>query len=461
MPRALIVDDQPRVGRALALLLEIHDIDAIIVDSPDRALAALGAERFDVVLQDMNFSPGATDGREGEELLRRIRSRAPDVPVLLLTAWGSLDSAVRAMRDGAADYVEKPWDDDRLVQRVRELLAAPPDSAPGSGPGGRDLTVPWDADADLRGMVVRSPATVEVVRLALRAAPSEVSVLITGENGTGKEKLAEVVQANSRRREKPFVRVDVGAFPESLLEAELFGAEPGAYTGARERRIGVFEAADGGTILLDEIGNLDAAGQSKLLRVLESGEFQRLGSPRLVRADVRVLAATNADLRAAVDRGDFREDLFFRLAVLELRLPPLRQRVEEIDELAEGFLRRSGADARMRFSSAAEAALRAHHWPGNVRELRNVVQRAAVVAEGAEIGVADLGLTPAGSLPTEGAGSSSNDAASRHEKAAVEAALVAAGGVVARAADTLGISRQALYRKMDRLGIVLERRVRR
>jgi DNA-binding NtrC family response regulator len=284
-----------------------------------------------------------------------------------------------------------------------------------------------------------------VVSLAVQIAPSEVPVLISGPNGAGKEKIAEIIHANSRRRQKPFVKVNAGAIPDELMESELFGAEPGAFTGSNRLRIGRFEAAHGGTIFLDEIGNLSPAGQMKLLRVLQSGELERLGSNETRRVDVRVLCATNADLRQNIARGTFRQDLYFRLNVIEIAVPPLRERREDVLPLAQAFL-----PASKRFADDATAALLAHDWPGNVRELQNRIQRAVAVSTGEVIRAEDLGFEAGRESVQE----------IPMERAQIEIALLNANGSVSRAAEALGVSRQALYRRMEKLGIVLERRPR-
>ena len=309
---------------------------------------------------------------------------------------------------------------------------------------------------DLAGVVYESDGMHRVVSLAVQVAASDVPILITGPNGAGKEKIAEIVQANSRRRGKPFMRVNVGALPDELLESELFGAEPGAYTGARRLRIGRFEAADGGTLFLDEIGDLSAAGQVRLLRVLQTGEFERLGSSVTRRADVRVLAATNTDLRKSISEGRFREDLFFRVNVIELAVPALKERPEDILPLARAALsalpREAGA-APQCLSAGSERILTAHPWPGNVRELFNRIQRAALVASGDALEPADLGFSAEGS-------EAASPAATPEERSVFEETLKRHEGSVSRAAEELGLSRQAFYRKMERLGIVLERRLR-
>ena len=458
--KALVVEDQPAVAQALCVLLQMHDVPCLSVSSPDQALSVLEAEDVGLVIQDMNFTPGVTSGREGIELFRRLRARDPELPVLVLTAWTSLEAAVQMVKEGASDYLAKPWDDAKLLASVRALLdmraRGRAEPAPRSGPGLREQLA---RQFDLRDVVYESPAMHRVVSLAVQVAAADVPVLVTGPNGVGKEKLAEIVQANSLRRERPFVKVNAGALPDELLESELFGAEAGAFTGAVKRRTGRFEAADGGTLFLDEIGNLSPAGQAKLLRVLQSGEFERLGSSATRRVDVRVLAATNADLRGAMQQGLFRQDLFFRLNVIELAVPALADRREDVLPLAERFLRQfSGPAGPGRpLSEAAREALLAHDWPGNVRELANRVQRATLVAGGPELTPEDLGLGRA-ALPI--AAVDTGRGPGRDERRRIEQVLLETGGSVSVAADRLGLSRQALYRRMEKLGISLERRPR-
>ncbi|HLN58579.1 MAG TPA: sigma-54 dependent transcriptional regulator [Thermoanaerobaculia bacterium] len=457
MSRLLIVEDQPAIAEALTVLFEIHDIPCEVAASPGEALARIGEGAIGVVLQDMNFAPAVTSGQEGIDLFHAIRRADPAMPVLLMTAWTSLETAVALVREGANDYLAKPWDDAKLLSSVRNLLQMRALQRENErlketrSRSRRELASRYD----LAGIVYESDAMHRVVALAVQVAASDVPVLITGESGAGKEKIAEIVQANSRRRGKPFVRVNAGALPDELLESELFGAEPGAFTGSLRLRIGRFEAADGGTLFLDEIGNLSAAGQVRLLRVLQTGEFERLGSSVTRRADVRVLAATNTDLRKAIAEGRFREDLFFRVNVIELAVPALRDRPDDILPLArvalESLPQREGGKRRL--APEAERALLSHAWPGNVRELFNRMQRAALVAAGEALTPADLGLAPdesSGIAPAEG----------MEERALLEEALKRHEGSVSRAAEELGLSRQAFYRKMERNGIVLERRPR-
>ena len=439
MPRVLIVEDQPAVANALRLLFDLHDIEAESTASADGAVRAVERGGVDVVLQDMNFTPGTTSGEEGVALFRRLRQADPRMPVVLLTAWTSLETAVQLVKEGATDYLAKPWDDARLVATVRELLLS-------RTPRSERTREALARAHDLRGVVYDSETMHRAVSLAVQAAPSNVPVLITGPNGAGKEKIAEIIHAGSPRRQKPLVKVNAGALPDTLLESELFGAEPGAFTGSTRLRIGRFEAANGGTLFLDEIGNLSPAGQMKLLRVLQSGEFERLGSSETRRVDVRVLCATNADLRQAIARGVFRQDLYFRLNVIEIAVPPLRERREDVLPLAEAFL---GGSKQL--DDDARAALLAHDWPGNVRELQNRVQRALALSSESIVTAEDLGF-----------GAERGHAAPEVpiERAQIEMALRNANGSVSRAAEVLGVSRQALYRRMEKLGIVIERRPR-
>ena len=444
MRTVLIVDDNPAVREALALLLSLRDIRTLAARDAAEALGLLDRERIDAVVQDMNFSDDTTSGAEGVALFRAIRERQPDMPVVLLTAWTRLESAVELVKAGAADYLAKPWDDAKLLAVVENLLELG-ESSRELARRQRDLRARQEALAtrfDLGGIVFASEATTRALELACQVARSTLPVLVTGPNGAGKERIAAIVHANSAVRDGPLVAVNCGALPAELIEAELFGAESGAYTGAVKSREGRFEAADRGTLFLDEIGTLPLAGQVKLLRVLETGHYERVGSSRTRQAHVRVVSATNADLRAMVRQGTFREDLYYRLDVFEIHLPPLAERSADIVPLAEHFLA-----GRAPLGEAARDALLAHAWPGNVRELKNAIERAALLAQGAPITPAQLGLPAAGSAR-------SLDEPSRD---AVVAALAAANGMVSRAALALGLSRQALYRRMERYGLPTQR----
>ncbi|HUQ27759.1 MAG TPA: sigma-54 dependent transcriptional regulator [Usitatibacter sp.] len=440
MRTVLVIDDNASIATALDVLLSLHEIETLHADSPAAGLALLERTPVDLVIQDMNFAADTTGGEEGRALFRDIRARHPDLPVILLTAWTQLDMAVELIKAGAADYVAKPWSDERLVTTVRNLVElgganrALREREQRDARGRRDLQDHYDT----RGMVWHDAATQRVLELACRVARADVPVLITGPNGSGKERVAEIIQANSSVREGPFVTLNCGAIPADLVEAELFGAEAGAYTGAGKARAGKFEAADGGTLFLDEIGNLPPAGQVKLLRVLETGRFQRLGSNEEKQVRVRVISATNADLASMIRAGTFREDLYYRLNVIELVLAPLSRRPDDIIPLAEHFV---GAGRKL--DASAVRALQRHAWPGNVRELKNVIQRASLLSKGDTITVADLGLPSGGAAEPE----------ATVDRQAIEEALVRSGGVVAQAAAELGLSRQALYRRMERLGI--------
>jgi DNA-binding NtrC family response regulator len=442
MRTVLIIDDQAAVRDALALLLSIHDIRPLTAAMPDEGLALLARGRVDLVIADMNFSADTTSGEEGVALFHAIRARHPDLPVILLTGWTHLETAVQLVKAGAADYMSKPWDDAKLMATVENLLELSENARATTATRltRRRRREVLEGGHDLRGIVFASDEMLRMLELACQVARSDVPVLITGPNGAGKERIAEIVHANSSVHDKPLLTVNCGALPSELIEAELFGAEAGAYTGAHRAREGRFEAADGGTLFLDEIGNLPPAGQMKLLRVLESGEFERLGSTRTRKVKVRVISATNADLAAMMREGRFREDLFYRLNTIEIALPPLAERPDDILPLAEFFL---GDDAVL--SDDARDALLAYPWPGNVRELKNSIERAKLLCGRDEIKKEHLGLPAV----AQGAPRSLDDP----PRAAVEDALRRAGGVISRAARTLGLSRQALYRRMQRYGI--------
>jgi DNA-binding NtrC family response regulator len=440
---ALVIDDNEAVRTAFEVLLSLHGARVVGAAAPAEGLEALQANAIDVVIQDMNFRREATGGEEGIALFREIRRRFPDMPIILLTAWTHLETAVDLVRAGAADYVAKPWDDDRLLTSLRNLLDLR--SARAEAQEIRaDRRAARDALAerfDLCSIVYDSEAMQTLVAMATQVAHADVPVLITGPNGAGKEVLADIVQANSTVRGKPYLKVNLGALPNDLIEAELFGTEAGAFTGARAR-IGRFEAADGGTLFLDELGNLSGSGQAKLLRVLQTGEFERLGSNTTRRTRVRVVAATNANLRQAIGAGRFREDLFYRLNVIELEVPPLAERRDDILALARHFLQPG-------FVLTAEAgrALLRYSWPGNVRELQNVMRRACLLSGEPAIAVSAL------NLPADTQSTTDEPAIDRKD---IEQALTRAQGVVAQAARELGLSRQALYRRMEKLGLKSE-----
>src|ERR1700730_3399689 len=438
----LVIDDTEAVRTAFDVLFSIHGARVLTAASPADGLARLGRDAVDLVIQDMNFRREATTGEEGIALFHTIRTKYPDVPIILLTAWTHLETAVELVKAGAADYVAKPWDDARLLTTVRNLLdlrsaRAEAQALRAQRRQARDTLA---GQFDLRGIVYESEAMHTLVSTATHIAHADVAVLITGPNGAGKEVLADIVQANSSVRTKPYLKVNLGALPNELIEAELFGTEAGAFTGARAR-IGRFEAADGGTLFLDELGNLSGGGQAKLLRVLQTGEFERLGSNTTRRTRVRVIAATNSNLRLAIRQGRFREDLFYRLNVIELEIPALAERRDDIGVLARHFL-----DAGFTLAQDALDALSRHPWPGNVRELQNTIRRACLLSSGKTITASAL------VLPVVAAQAAATEETTL-DRGTIERALERAQGVVAQAARELGLSRQALYRRMEKLGL--------
>ncbi|MGI2048254.1 sigma-54-dependent transcriptional regulator [Shewanella oncorhynchi] len=489
MDTILIVDDNHAICQALGLMLELNDYRVLICHSPEDALGLLTTQDVDLVIQDMNFTRDTTSGEEGRQLFYALRERQGDLPIILMTAWTQLETAVELVKAGAADYMGKPWDDAKLLNSITNLIALYKLSRANHRlervNHQRQVAI---ADADLCGIVFGSGAMQRCIDLALQLARSDVSVLISGPNGAGKDKLADILHANSPLKNKPFIKVNVGALPMDLLEAELFGAEAGAFTGATKARIGRFEAADGGTLFLDEIGNLPLSGQVKLLRVLQTGEFERLGSHKTQKVKVRVISATNADLAQDIAEGRFREDLFYRLNVIELALPPLNQRTDDILPLVQHFI---GSDFSL--SKPALQALLQHRWPGNVRELENACKRAVLLAQSHVLTEADFGLVTVASviksassvssvselrlsglrqsdpLPVYSPASIPVNTAFYHESVRaqvsdaneaidvsredIEAALKQHHGVIARVAKALGLSRQALYRRMDKFGL--------
>ena len=448
-PRILVADDQPDILEALRLLLKGEGYRTSTAAAPGAILALAAREEFDAVLMDMNYDRDTTSGREGLELLPELLALDPTLPVIVMTAWGSVDKAVEAMRRGARDFVEKPWDNVRLLATLRTQVELGRALRRGQRLESANHLLQADGTQPL---VATSPAMQPVVRLVERVAPSDANILITGEHGTGKEVLARWIHAASPRAARPLVVVNVGGLSEGVFDSELFGHVKGAFTDAKGDRIGRFEMADGGTLFLDEIGNLSLSQQSRLLRVLQTGDFERVGSSRTQHADVRVLAATNADLRAEVAAGRFREDLLFRLNTIEVRLPPLRDRAEDIPELAALFLGRYAARYRkgsLRFSPDALVALRTWSWPGNVRELDHVLERAVLMAGGDTVTAADLGLrrdaAPAAALD--------DMTLEEVEAVLIRKALQRHDGNVSLAARDLGLSRSALYRRLGRHGL--------
>jgi len=446
--KVIAADDQPDVLEALRLLLKREGMSMTPATSPAGVLAALEAEDFDAALIDLNYARDTTSGGEGLDLLSRIRASDPAMPIIVMTAWGSVEGAVEAMRRGARDYVQKPWDNARLITTLKTQIEL--------GRALRRSRRLEEENSRLRGstpqMIARSPAMQAVLGVLEKIAPSEACVLITGEHGTGKEVVARFIHAASKRAGKSLVTVNAGGVAEGVFESELFGHVRGAFTDARTDRAGAFEVADGGTLFLDEVANMPLGQQAKLLRVLQTGEFNPVGSSKVKRADVRVLAATNARLEEEVAQGRFREDLLYRLNTVEVRLPPLRERAQDIPELAQLFLRRlidRGATRARRFSQEALEALVRHPWRGNVRELEHAVERAVLLAPGEEIGPADLLLASAAQGPALLERMTLDDA----ERHLIQRALARCDGNVSEAARELGLSRSALYRRLQHHGL--------
>ncbi len=448
--RLLIADDHPHVIEALELLLKPEGYGLKCVRTPAMVLDALQHESFDGVLLDLNYSRDTTSGAEGLELCSRVHALDAQVPVIVMTAWGNIELAVEAMRRGAVDFIQKPWENARLltVLRTQVELYRSRKQARRLEAENRILRAADGAPE----MIAGAPAMRAVVEMIARIGPSDANVLITGEHGTGKEVVAQTLHRVSGRAARTLVAVNTGALSEGTFESEMFGHVKGAFTDAKADRIGRFELADGGTLFLDEIANIPIRQQAKLLRVLESGELERVGSSRTKKVEVRVLSATNADLPAACAAKEFREDLLFRLNTVEIRLPALRERKEDIPALAGYFLARYAARYRKAVHGVEASALQAmmqYGWPGNVRELDHAIERAVLMARGGELEVGDLGLNAAK------AGAQSVDEMSLEavESLLVRKALGRAGGNVSQAAEALGLSRGALYRRIEKYGL--------
>ncbi len=445
-PRILIADDQPDVLQALRLLLKGEGFAIDTATSPVGVLAAVESRDFDAVLLDLNYTRDTTSGREGLDLLARLQALDSTLPVIVMTAWASVDTAVEAMRGGARDYIPKPWDNARLLATLRTQIEL--------GRALRREQRLHDENLRLRKdglpeLIAESRSMVPVLEMMDRVAPSDANVLITGEHGTGKDVVARWLHTASERAAKPMVTVNAGGISETLFESELFGHVKGAYTDAKSDRIGCFELANGGTLFLDEIANVPPKQQAKLLRVLESGELQRVGSSKTRQVDVRVLSATNSNIQQEVAEGRFREDLLYRLNTVEIRLPPLRERREDIPLLADHFLDRQADRYRrpeLRFDAGALRALLEHTWPGNVRELEHVIERSVLMARSDTVRAEDLGLR----ARAEGSAALEELRLEEAERYLIQKALDRCGGNVSHAAAALGLSRSALYRRLQR-----------
>ena len=457
MAKVLIADDQADVLAALRLLLKGERFEIETASSPAGVLKAVDSQELDVVLIDLNYARDTTSGNEGLDLLTRIQSADPTLPVVVMTAWGSVDLAVEAMRRGARDFIQKPWDNARLLTVLRTQVELGEALRRGQRLEAENLALRDSAAnvaSNIPRIVAESQAMRTVLKLVERIGPAEANVLITGENGTGKDVISRALHATSKRAAKPLVSLNAGALAEGVFESELFGHVRGAFTDAKADRVGRFELADGGTLFLDEIANVPLNLQPKLLRVLETGEFERVGSSKTRKANVRVLSATNSDLNTDVAQGKFRQDLLFRLNTVEIHLPPLRDRREDIQPLAEHFLRQHTERYRreiMGFTQQAVDALREHSWPGNVRELDHVVERAVLMSSSSVVSVFDLALqtTPDARLSARLEEMSLEEA----ERLLITKALARFEGNANRAAEALGLSRSALYRRLQKYGL--------
>jgi DNA-binding NtrC family response regulator len=448
-PRVLVADDQRDVVEALRLLLKGEGYRIESAGSPAAILDAIDAREFDAVLMDLNYARDTTSGQEGLDLLSQIRNHDATLPIIVMTAWGNVELAVEAMRRGARDFVQKPWENARLLTTLRTQV----DLA-------RALRLQQRLEAENRTLkpdarpllIANAPSMRPVLELISRVGPSEANVLITGENGTGKGTVAQAIHAVSGRTGKGLVTVNAGGLSDGVFESELFGHVKGAFTDAKTDRVGRFELADGGTLFLDEIANVPTNLQPKLLRVLETGDFERVGSSRTRHVNVRILSASNADLGEEVGSGRFRQDLLFRLNTIEIALPPLRSRREDIPELARHFLRQHAQRYRKPITGFEPAAIQAlvdHPWPGNIRELDHAVERGVLMAQGATLRLGELGLRP------------TRDQSSRVEDMSLEEvegflikkAMARFDGNVSQAAKALGLSRSALYRRLQRHGL--------
>jgi DNA-binding NtrC family response regulator len=448
-PSLLIADDQPHILDALEFLLEPEGFRIEKARSPYLVLEALKSGSYDALLIDLNYTRDTTSGKEGLDLLSQVKAYDSQMPVIVMTAWANVEVAVEAMRRGAQDFIQKPWDNARLLTILRTQIDLQHAVRRAQRLEAENRILRAEG---LPQMIATAPAMQPVLQTIARIGPSDANVLITGEHGTGKEVVAQTLHAISARAPRSLVAVNTGALPEGTFESELFGHVKGAFTDARTERIGRFELADGGTLFLDEIANIPLRQQAKLLRVLETGELERVGSSKTRRVDVRLVSATNADLHAEVEAGRFRADLLFRLNTVEIHLPPLRDRREDVPALAAHFLSRYAQRYRKQVQGldpGAVQAMLAHPWPGNVRELDHTLERAVLMARGPQIESADLGLTPA-RPSTTGLDDMSLESV---ESILIRKALSRSAGNVSQAAEALGLSRGALYRRMEKYGI--------
>ncbi|MBI3653982.1 MAG: sigma-54-dependent Fis family transcriptional regulator [Acidobacteria bacterium] len=444
--RILIADDQPDVLEALRLLLKSEGYQITSASSPAAILQALETQDCDVLLMDLNYARDTTSGQEGLDLITRIQAFDNTLPLIVMTAWSSVELAVEAIRRGARDFVQKPWDNARLLTTLRTQIELGQALRKGQRLEAENRLL---RDSKRPVLIADSPSMQPVLQIIERVGPSEANVLITGENGTGKGVIAATLHAISPRAAKPLVTVNVGGLSEGVFESELFGHIKGAFTDAKADRVGRFELAERGTLFLDEIANLPLPQQPKLLRVLETGEFERVGSSKTRRAQARIISATNADLHQEVEAGRFRQDLLFRLNTVEIPLPPLRHRREDLARLATHFVQQHTRRYRKEVQGFTDAAMQAmikHAWPGNVRELDHAIERAVLMMQGDKIEATDLGLQRG----REAARRLEDMSLEEVEAFLIQKTLTQCEGNVSRAAEKLGLSRSALYRRLQR-----------
>lgn len=443
--RILIVDDQTHIRDSLTLMLEPEGYEVLEADSPQAAINIIKSNSIHLVLMDMNYSVDTTSGEEGLQLIQIIREYDHGMPIVVMTAWANIDLSVKAIKTGANDFIEKPWNNARLLSLIQNQVSLAKEKQ-----ANKRLSEAVKQSDNVSNIIANSPCMQSVMALVERTAVSDANILLTGESGVGKSLFAGIIHRLSERREAPMISVNMGALSDTLFESELFGHQKGAFTDAKANRMGRFEMADKGTLFLDEIANIPKGLQGKLLRVLESGEFEPLGSSKTQVADVRIISASNVNFQQEIDENRFRQDLLYRLNTITIEIPPLRERKEDIVPIAHSLLAKLQVKYRrpdIQFGKEALNALVAHPWPGNVRELSHCIERAVLMAEGNEICRRDLGLVA----------EQSNDnfmqlTLEEAEKLLIANALQTHQGNVLAAAETLGISRAALYRRLEKYG---------
>ena len=447
--RILIADDQTHIRDSLSLLLEPEGYLLTEAESPQKVISLVEKETFDAFIMDMNYAKDTTSGDEGIELIQQIRQRDKDVPIIVMTAWANIELSVKAIQLGANDFIEKPWNNNRLLSLLANQISLSQQKL-----ANKRLTEITKQDDSLSNVIVNAPSMQPVMKVIERTAASDANILLTGESGVGKSLFASLIHNLSLRKDAPMVSVNMGALSDSLFESELFGHQKGAFTDAKTNRMGRFEMADKGTLFLDEIANIPKALQGKLLRVLESGEFEQLGSSKTKRADVRIISASNVDFDNEIEEGRFRQDLLYRLNTISVEIPPLRNRKEDIIPIAESFLQRQKVKYRrpgLVFSESAKKTLAQYQWPGNVRELSHCIERAVLMAGETEVLPSDLGL----STSTQKV-ELTEMTLEQAEHLLISSALERTNGNVQAAAEKLGISRAALYRRLEKYGDSIE-----